>query len=110
MARKVITLDLKAEFSDATDIEHARHQLDVFRETVRPSGDYGITLSEEYDRQDVGKAALRESLLVLVEFLQEAHEPDRSSVVGGRNHAGDGAAGCSYCEAIKEAKRSLKKY
>lgn len=36
----------------------------------------------------------------LREYLEEAHTPE----VEG-NHGGDGRAGCSYCEALGEARR-----
>jgi len=59
---------------------------------------------------DLAREVFRAHTLALVEYLEEAHEADRKNIVNGRGHNGDGAAGCSYCEAIKEAKRSLKKY
>lgn len=54
--------------------------------------------------------AIYSHLLTLTDYLEEAHEPDRSRRVGGRNHGGDGADGCSYCQAIKDARAAMKKY
>jgi hypothetical protein len=59
---------------------------------------------------DIGREALRSHVLTLYECLEELHERDRKAYIRGRSHGGDGAAGCSYCEAIKAAKEALKKY
>ena len=59
---------------------------------------------------DLRREVLRSHVLTLVDYLEEAHEADRKNYVGGRSHSGDGAAGCSYCGAIKEAREALKKY
>ena len=41
----MFTLPLNAEFKTATTREEALEQLDAFRETVRPSSDYDLTLT-----------------------------------------------------------------
>ena len=45
-----IKLYLIAEFETASSMEEARKRLDVFRESVMPSENYGIALYEDPDR------------------------------------------------------------
>jgi hypothetical protein len=54
------------------------------------------------------KTREREALRTLADCLAEAHETDRKTYAAGRSHGGDGAAGCSYCEAIRDARTILR--
>jgi hypothetical protein len=44
-----------------------------------------------------------ELLATLADYLEEAHEAELST-----NHFGDGRKGCTYCDAIRDARKMLK--
>ncbi len=69
----------------------------------KPScGDKDCDQMEHQNRVEIGPAIL-EPFFNLIECLEEVH----AEAVKNR-HYGDGAASCSYCAAIRAAKRTYK--
>lgn len=52
-------------------------------------------------------ADLRAHLRTLADYLEEAHAQDKETILNGRNHGGDGQASCSYCRAIRDARKAV---